>query len=180
MASLVFGGASFAFSLIGLVLPEKQILENPIINGIAWQHIGGHIIWGLMIGVVSLSLRYFLLCGSFAIIIDWDHFIQFFDVEGLARMGHSIPFGFVASAALMLVFGKKDYLLGAIAFAAMLAHVSFDTLSGTGSFPLFAPIYDGMVLFPNSFWFIFQLVGFAIVISTMILSKSQRKESNLI
>lgn len=172
--TLVYGSLSFVFSFLGLLLPERQFLENPLVNGFDIQHILGHIVWGLMIGAVSLSLRYFLLAGAFAIIIDWDHLIQFFNVEGLVRMGHSIPFGFVAAMVLMVVFGRKNYLLGAIAFSAMLAHISFDTLNGTGNFPLFAPFYDHMIKFPDSFWFIFQLVGLTIVISTMILDRSRQ------
>lgn len=159
-------------------MPDRQFFENPLVNGVDMPHVFGHIIWGLMIGAASLSLRYFLLCGAFAIIIDWDHLIQFFNVDGLVRMGHSIPFGAVAALVLMILFGRKNYLLGTIAFAAMLAHISFDTLSGGGNFPLFAPFYDQIVTFPNSFWFIFQLVGFTIVISSMILSKSIHKEKS--
>jgi hypothetical protein len=177
--SLVYGGVAVAFSLIGLLLPNRQFFESPIINGFNWQHVTGHIIWGLMIGASSLSLRYFLLEGVFAIIIDWDHLIQFFHVDGMVRMGHSIPFGFVAAIVLMVMFGRKNYLLGMMAFAAMLAHISFDTFSGGGNFPLFAPFYDQIITFPNSFWFIFQLVGFTIVISAMILSKSAHKERDL-
>lgn len=173
-ATLLYGSLAVAFSFVGLLLPERQFLESPIVNGFNIQHILGHIVWGLMIGVVSFSLRYFLLAGAFAIIIDWDHLIQFFNVDGLVRMGHSIPFGFVAVMVLMAVFGRKNYLLGAIAFSAMLAHISFDTLSGTGNFPLFAPFYDQMVKFPDSFWFIFQLVGLTIVISTMVLARSKQ------
>jgi len=131
-----------------------------------------------MLGAASLSFRYFLLAGALAIIIDLDHLIQFFNVEGLVRMGHSIPFGVAAAITLMLLFGKKNYLLGTIAFSAMLAHISFDTLSGTGNFPLFAPLSDHIITFPNSFWFIFQLVGFTIVISAMVLSKSINKEKD--
>jgi len=31
--SLVYGGISIIFSLIGLLLPEKQFFESPIVNG---------------------------------------------------------------------------------------------------------------------------------------------------
>ncbi len=174
--TLVYGCLAAGFSFLGIFLPERILLDNPITGGLAVEHILGHIAWGLMIGVLSFSLRYFLMAGSFAIIIDSDHLIQILDIEGVLRMGHSIPFGFLSIIVLMLIFGKKDYLLGAITFAAMLAHISFDTLTGSGNFPFFVPLYDDLVRFPDSFWFVFQLTGAAIIISAMILTRSRGME----
>ncbi|KFM22236.1 putative membrane-bound metal-dependent hydrolase protein [Marine Group I thaumarchaeote SCGC AAA799-B03] len=176
-ATLLYGILAAGFSLLGIFLPERQFLDNPISGGLDWFHIIGHIVWGLMIGALSFSLRYFLLSGAFAIIIDWDHLVQFLDIDAIGRMGHSIPFGFLAAVVMMILFSdlrnrNEHYLLGAVAFAAMLAHISFDTLTGSGNFPLFAPFYDHLIRFPNSFWFVFQLAGAAIIISSMILAKS--------
>ena len=174
--TLVYGLLAFGFSFLGIFLPERTFLDSPITGGLNVEHILGHIAWGLMIGALSLSLRYFLLAGSFAVIIDWDHLIQFLDIDAIGRMGHSLPFGFLSIIVMMLIFGKKDYLLGATAFAAMLAHISFDTLTGSGNFPLFAPFYDELLRFPNSFWYIFQTVGAAIIITAMILTRSKKIE----
>jgi len=174
-ATLVYGLLAVGFSFLGIFLPERIFLDSPITGGLNVEHILGHIAWGLMIGALSLSLRYFLLAGSFAIIIDWDHLIQFLDIDAIGRMGHSLPFGFLSVIVLMLIFGKKDYLLGATAFAAMLAHISFDTLTGSGNFPLFAPFYDDLVRVPDSFWFIFQSIGAAIIITSMVLSRSKQR-----
>ena len=174
-ATLVYGLLAVGFSFLGIFLPERIFLDSPITGGFKVEHILGHMAWGLMIGALSLSLRYFLLAGSFAIIIDWDHLIQFLDIDAIGRMGHSLPFGFLSVIVIMLIFGKKDYLLGATAFAAMLAHISFDTLTGSGNFPLYAPFYDDLVRFPDSFWFIFQLIGAAIIITSMVFSRSQKR-----
>jgi len=171
-ASLIYGSLAVTFSILGIFLPERAYLDNPVTGGLNIEHIFGHIIWGLMIGALSLSFRYFLLTGAFAIIIDWDHLIQFLDIEAIGRMGHSIPFGFLSILVLMAIFGKKDYLLGATAFAAMLAHISFDTLTGSGNFPLLVPFYNDLIRFPDSIWFVFQLAAAAIMISAMILTKS--------
>jgi len=173
-SALAYGGLAAAFSILGILLPERAYLDNPLVGGLDVEHILGHIFWGLVIGALSLSLRYFLLAGSLAIIVDWDHLIQFFEIEAIGRMGHSIPFGFLSVIALMIIFGKRDYLLGSTVFAAMLAHISFDTLTGSGNFPLFVPFYDDMVRFPDSFWFVFLLVGIGLVLSATIFTRSQK------
>jgi hypothetical protein len=54
--NLVYGGLAIAFSFAGLLLPERQFFESPLVNGFNFQHVLGHIVWGLMIGVVSFSL----------------------------------------------------------------------------------------------------------------------------
>lgn len=172
--TLVYGSLTATFSILGIILPERVYLDNPIVGGLDVEHILGHIFWGLMIGAISLSLRYFLLAGSFTIIIDADHLIQFLDIEAIGRMGHSIPFGFVSVIVLMIIFGRRDYLLGSTVFAAMLAHISFDTLTGSGNFPLFVPFFDDLVRFPDSFWFVFLLVGIGLVLSTKIFTRSQK------
>ena len=169
----MYGLLAAAFSVVGIFLPERQYLDDPLVGGLDLQHIIGHIVFGLMIGAVSLRLRYFLLAGSFAIIIDSDHLIQLLEIEAIGRMGHSIPFAFLSAIVLMIIFGRKDYLLGVTVFAAMLAHISFDTLTGSGNFPLFVPFYNEMIRFPNSFWFVFLLVGITLVLSAKIFARSQ-------
>ena len=178
-ATLVYGSLAAAFSILGTLLPERVYLDNPLVGGLGIEHILGHIFWGLMIGALSLSLRYFLLAGSLAIIIDFDHLIEFFEIEAIGRMGHSIPFGFVSVMVLMIIFGRRDYLLGSTVFGAMLAHISFDTLTGSGNFPLFVPFYDDLVRFPDSFWFVFLLVGMGLVLSTTIFTRSQKHKKKV-
>jgi len=94
-------------------------------------------------------------------------------------MGHSIPFGFVSVIVLMIIFGRRDYLLVSTVFAAMLAHISFDTLTGSGNFPLFVQFYDDLVRFPDSFWFVFLLVGMGLVLSTTIFTRSQKHKKKV-
>jgi len=173
--SIMFGILAAGFSILGIFLPERQYLDSPLVGGLDIEHILGHIVWGLIIGATSLKLRYFLLVGSFAILLDSDHFIQFLNIEAIGRIGHSIPFGLLSAVVLMIIFGKKNYLLGAVTFSAVLAHLSFDTLTGSGNFPLFAPFYDELIRFPDSFWFIFLLIGISIVLSTTVISRVKMK-----
>ena len=137
--SFLYGVLAASFSLIGILLLERQFLDDPITGGLDIVHIGGHVVWGLMAGAASLRLRYFILAGSLAIMIDSDHFIQLLNIEAIGRMGHSVPFAFFSAVIMMLVFGKKDYLLGGVVFSTMLAHIAFDTYTGSGNFPSLLP-----------------------------------------
>ena len=173
--SFVYSALAFLFSIIGVFLPPTvtYVVGNPLeVSGISVEHVVGHIIWGLIVSALSLSLRYFVLGGIFPIILDSDHIIQFFDLEMVPRMAHSVSFGFLASFVLLLIFGKRDYRLAGIAFAAMLAHVSYDILlGGTTSFPLLTPFVVELLSFQGNDWIIIQLIAVAIVGICTIITK---------
>jgi hypothetical protein len=178
--SFVYGALAFLFSLIGMFLPSTvtYVVGNPLeVSSISVEHVVGHIVWGLIVSALSLSLRYFILGGIFPIILDSDHLIQFFDLEIMPRMAHSISFGFLAAFVLLLIFGKRDYRLAGIAFAAMLAHVSFDILlGGTTSFPLLTPFVAELLSFQGNNWIIIQLIAVAIVGICTIITKIEAKK----
>ncbi len=172
-SSILYGVLGITFSLIGIFLPSHHYLDNPLTGGFNIVHITGHIVWGLMAGAATLSLRYFILAGLFAIVIDSDHLISLLHIEAIGRMGHSVPFGVLSAAIMMFALGRKDYLLGAVTFAAMLAHIAFDTLSGAGNFPLFAPFYDGLIRFHNADWVFFQLG--AVILLGLVAMQTKRQ-----
>lgn len=180
-ASFVYSALAFLFSIIGVFLPPTvtYVVGNPLeVSAISVEHVVGHIVWGLIVSAFSLSLRYFVLGGIFPIILDSDHIIQFFDLEMVPRMAHSILFGFLASFVLLLIFRKRDYRLVGIAFAAMLAHVSYDILlGGTTSFPFLTPFVAELLTFQGHDWIIIQLIAVAIVgICTIITKIEARKK----
>tara|TARA_B110000438_G_scaffold283949_1_gene312508 strand:- start:404 stop:661 length:258 start_codon:yes stop_codon:yes gene_type:complete len=64
----VYGAIAFGFSLIGLILPNAFVVGNPLeVSGISFEHVFGHIMWGLVAGIVSFSFRYAIISGLFAI-----------------------------------------------------------------------------------------------------------------
>ena len=79
--SFIFGGISFAYSMIGLLFVDSAdsfIIGNPlVVSGITIEHVLGHIFWGGVIGLATLKIRYVFLGSSFAILIDADHLLQF-------------------------------------------------------------------------------------------------------
>lgn len=174
---ILFCALSAAFSLVGMLLPEKGPLENPS-GGLNMHEISGHILWGLVAGAAFLSLRYVIITGLFAILIDSDHLIALLHVEALSRMSHSLAFGAIAVVVLMALFGKKDYKLGAAAFAGLLSHLSFDTFAGNdGKFPLFTPVYNHQIIFQNIDWIYFEAA--AVVIVGIVTLLARRREMHV-
>ena len=147
---IIFSVLSFGFSLTGLLFPDDDSFfhaGNPlIVSHPSFEHIFGHLTFGMIAGAISLSLRYVFLSGAFALLVDADHLLQFFNIEMISRMSHSIPFAIIIAVVMLYVFGKKDYRLAAISFFAVISHIAFDILfvgqinpGSTGGFPLFAP-----------------------------------------
>ena len=177
--SLVYGAIAFSFSILGLILPDAFIVGNPLeVSGISFEHIVGHIIWGLVIGIVSFSFRYAILSGLFPIILDFDHWIQFLGIEMIPRMAHSITFGLIAIPIMMVIFDKKDLRLGAISIAAVLSHMSFDIfLSGTTEFPVFVPFITKTLSFSGIDWILFEFLAMGIIfVSSIIYLKKQKNK----
>ena len=175
--SLVYGSIAFGFSMLGLILPDTFIVGNPLeVSGITPEHIIGHIIFGLVAGIASFSFRYAILSGLFPIILDFDHWIQFFGIEMIPRMAHSITFGFIAVIVMMALFGRKDLRLGAIAIAAVFSHISFDIfLGGTTEFPIFVPFISESVFFSGTDWIFFEVLSIAIIFVASIIFLRRQK-----
>ena len=174
---LVYGLLSFSFSLIGITLDyflddvEKDAkIGSDILKTASLEHVFGHIVFGMVVALPTLAYRYVVASGGFAILLDADHLIQFFGVENIARMGHSFIFAILIIIIMMFVFGKKDYFLGVISFAAILSHISFDILLGGGSsFPLFTPISNSFLTFQANDWVMVLGSGILIVLSIKII-----------
>lgn len=148
---IIFSVLSFGFSLTGFFFQDADSFfyaGNPlIVSNPSFEHVFGHLMFGMIAGAISLSLRYVFLSGVFALLVDADHLLQFFNIEMISRMSHSIPFAIIIAVVMLYVFGKKDYRLAAISFFAVISHIAFDILlvgqinpGSTGGFPLFAPI----------------------------------------
>ena len=175
--SIVYGALAFSFSMIGLILPNSFVVGNPLeVSGISFEHVFGHIMWGLVAGIVSFSFRYAILSGLFPIILDFDHLLQFFEVEMIPRLAHSFTFGLIVMVVMMIIFGRKDLRLAAISIAAVFSHLSFDIfLVGGTEFPVFAPFTSDFITFTESYWILFQFISIAIIfVASIIFFKKQK------
>jgi len=183
--SFLFGSLVIAFSLIGFILEIEKLptlrFVNPIqaLGFLSIEHVGGHIMWGLMVGFVTLSLRYIILTGFFAILIDADNLFRILGLEEVLRMAHSFPFGILTVVVMMLVFGRKDWRLGAISFGAILTHMSFDIITGrSGKFRIFSPFYNENIYFQEFYWIVFLLAGFVLVGTVTFFTRRKQQVHN--
>jgi len=185
--SIIFAGISFGFSIIGGLFPDSEhtfVIGNPfLVSGITIEHVVGHIFWGAIIGLGTLSIRYIVIGGSFAILLDADHLLQFLDIEMVARMSHSIPFAVIASVIFFIIFRGKDLKVCAVAFGAILSHIAFDTFladvafGNTTTFPLFSPFILERIEFGGLDWLGIEIIGVVIVAVVSYIYK--RKEIKL-
>lgn len=160
---------SAGFSFAGIFFAEKGPLENPT-GGLTLHEISGHVLWGLVAGAASLSLRYTILTGLFAVLIDSDHLIALTHLDALSRMSHSISFGIISVIVLLILFGKRDYRLGVAVIAGLLSHISFDIFSEEdGKFPIFTPFYNHQISFPNADWIYFEIAAVVIIGIVMLI-----------
>jgi len=172
-----YGLLSLSFSLIGLSLDffsdnvtKDDKIGIAILKSASLEHVLGHVGFGMIVALPTLAYRYIIASGGFAILLDADHLIQFFGIENIARLGHGFIFGILVVIVMMFLFGKKDYFLGVISFAAILSHISFDILLGGGSaFPLFAPISTSFFTFQANDWLLVLISGMLIVLSIKII-----------
>ena len=182
--------SSFAFSIIGGMFPDSEythVIGNPfLVSGITIEHVVGHIFWGAIIGLGTLSVRYIILGGSFAILLDVDHLLQFLDIELVSRMSHSLPFGVIASVVFFIVLRGRDLRMCAVAFAAVLSHLAFDVFladvlsNSSTTFPLFSPLTFERTELGGLDWLGIQIIGVGIVaiVSYFVKRKEIRLESN--
>ena len=174
---LTYGLLSLSFSLIGISLDyfSDNVAKDDktgidILKSASLEHVLGHVGFGMIVAIPTLAYRYIIASGGFAILLDADHLIQFFGIENIARLGHGFIFAILVVIVMMFLFGKKDYFLGVISFAAILSHISFDILLGGGSsFPLFTPISNSFLTFQANDWARVLGSGILIVLSIKII-----------
>ena len=176
----IFSILSFGFSLTGFLFPDdSSIIGDPlIVSNPSLEHILGHVFFGMIAGVLSLRLKYVFLIGAFALLLDADHLLQFFNVEMISRMVHSVPFAIIIAVIMLYVFGKKDYRLAAISFSAIISHIAFDVWfvgqiypGSTGGFPLFSPFTVEIIRFQGLDWLYLEILAIVIVGIIAILDR---------
>ena len=168
----IFSILSLGFSLTGFLFPDdSSIIGNPLkVSNPSLEHILGHVFFGMIAGVLSLRLKYVFLIGAFALLLDADHLLQFFNVEMISRMVHSVPFAIIIAVIMLFVFGKKDYRLAAVAFSAIISHIAFDVWfagqiypGSTSGFPLFSPFTVEIIRFQGLDWLYLEILAITIV-----------------
>tara|TARA_B100000029_G_scaffold321149_1_gene313570 strand:+ start:232 stop:843 length:612 start_codon:yes stop_codon:yes gene_type:complete len=182
--SIIFAIVSFGFSMIGAFFPESEftvVVGNPlVVSSVTYEHVLGHVFWGAIIGLGTLSIRYIIVGGSFAIFLDSDHLLQFLDIELVSRMSHSIPFAIIVTIVFFIITRGKDIRVCAVAFAAVLSHLAFDVFladvafGSSTKFPLFSPFTFETLKFQGLDWLGIQIIG--VVVVAVVSYYHKRKE----
>jgi len=176
----IFSILSLGFSLTGFLFPDdSSIIGDPlIVSNPSPEHILGHVFFGMIAGALSLRLKYVFLIGAFALLLDADHLLQFFNVEMISRMVHSLPFAIIIAVIMLYIFGKKDYRLAAISFSAIISHIAYDILyvgqiypGSTSGFPLLSPFTVEIFRFQGLDWLYLEILAIVIVGIIAILSR---------
>ena len=106
--ALIFGLLGFVYSFFGLLdKSEKNIISPEPFRFFTINEIGGHFLFGFVVGIPLRSIRVSILIGLMALSIDSDHLLNIaagFPIQ--TRVDHSIPFAIVSSILMGFIAGK--------------------------------------------------------------------------
>jgi hypothetical protein len=107
--AVIFGLLGFVYSFFGLLDSTKNIISLEPFHLLTVQEIGGHFLFGFVVGIPLRNLKASILIGLMALTIDSDHLLNIagFHVQG--RIGHSIPFAIVSSVLMGLIADKPYF-----------------------------------------------------------------------
>ena len=176
-ASLFYGMISIIFSFSSVFLADKTTLVNPLHGTFDIKEIPGHFLWGFAAASVTWRLKYALLGGVFAVFVDFDHVISILQMQGISHMSHSIAFAGISLVIMMITFGRKDYILGAVALSSVLTHISYDLFWSSNKFPLFAPVYDTPVYFVSGYSMLFEIAAIIIIGATALIVRKKNSDA---
>lgn len=87
--SLVFGLLAFLYSLLGSFEQYKNV-NGPPMYAVDTQEIGGHFLFGFIVGIPTRNLKIATLTGLMALTIDFDHLLFVAGSHIQSRIAHSI------------------------------------------------------------------------------------------
>ena len=189
----LFALCSFLFSIIGLdvlhlvdfgfLFPSAYVVGNPLqVSGISAEHLLGHVLWGLVVGVATFSVRYVILGGLFPIALDADHLLQFLDLEMIPRISHSILFAILIFVIFYFLFGKKDIRLPVLASVSVFVHISLDIIigvNGFSQFPFLIPFVGELIKFDGFAWIFFEVISIIPVFLVSVYYLRTRNKSSI-
>jgi hypothetical protein len=161
-ASAVYALLSFGWSLFGFLATPAPSAVYEYTNASFAVEVGGHILFGLVAGAFTRSLRLTLLFGVEAIAIDVDHIVSTAGFQVVSRLAHSVFFLLAAAALLGFATGggrRFNLPVFLVTAGAVLAHLSYDAFAGDGVFPLLSPFGFGFFAFPSVSWVPFEALA---------------------
>lgn len=158
---------ALAWSLLAFLTPERPTVIAEYHPGFLFFEIGGHLMFGMLVGAMTGDASLVILAGAFATLIDADHLMSIFFLPVLDRTAHSVFFAVLASLSFgYATRGERRFnvRIAGLVVGAILAHLSYDTLLFNGNFPLLAPFSFQIYSFPQWFWLVFECMGVSVVL----------------
>jgi uncharacterized membrane protein len=122
--AVIFGILGFVYSFFGLLDTTKNIISLDPFRLLTVEEIGGHFIFGFVVGIPLRNLKASILIGVMALTIDSDHLLNIagFHIQG--RIDHSIPFAMVSSILMGFIADKVYFKILAENDASLLSRLS--------------------------------------------------------
>ena len=106
LISAIFGMMGFFYSFFGLMHPPETTHQLETFRALSIQEVGGHFVFGFIVGLASRNLKISAICGLMAVTSDADHILNSLAIHVPARTDHSILFA-VMSSVLIGFFAVK-------------------------------------------------------------------------
>src|SRR5918912_62839 len=103
LISIVYGMLGFIYSFFGLVQQSNTIVILEPFRLITLEELGGHFLFGAIIGIPTRNIKIILLAGLMAVTIDSDHLLNIAGFHVPGRPDHSIAFAVISSLLMGLL-----------------------------------------------------------------------------
>ncbi len=152
--------AALLWSLFGLLSPTTPLHYREYSLTLLAIEVMGHLAFGFLAGVFTFDPALALVCTGESLLIDADHFASALNFPVLPRLAHSVFFALVTGLIISYALrrGKRpDFRFLLVTVSAVLSHLSYDVLAGSGQFPILSPFYLGSFSFPYLSWTLLQV-----------------------
>ncbi len=186
--SAIFGMLGFSYSFFGLIEPAEKTHQLETFRALSIQEIGGHFVFGFVVGLASRNLKMSVICGLMAITIDADHILNALAINIPARTDHSVLFAGMSSVLMGLFAVKLRNILQTnkilklvninhvkndknlflqflfMTLAVFLSHIAYDVITDDDAkFPFLIPFSFDEFVVPQIHGLILEVAGVLVV-----------------
>jgi hypothetical protein len=98
----IFGALAFLYSFFGF-LGNQTTPRLDVFGSLTPQEIGGHFLFGYIVGLPTRNLKIAVFVGLMALAIDADHLLIAAGTDVQGRMSHSVSFAILSSVLIGLI-----------------------------------------------------------------------------